>query len=161
MGDKKKYDDQNEHREDKEDSKYLKREHHDNKEDSKCLKREHHENKEDSKRLKREHHENKEDSKCLKKEHHDNKENSKRSKKEHCDHDSCQSCICQLLRKAGQGTMVRLVTDSGDIIEGKFIGFSEEKCCAIIEVNEIVSPPIPCEVVFVDCLKIESLVFIN
>lgn len=91
----------------------------------------------------------------------DKQEDGKSSKKEHHDDDSCQSCFCQLLRKAGSGTMVRVVTDSGDIIEGKFLGLSEEKYCAIIEVNEVVSPPIPCEVVFVDCLKIESLVFIN
>nr|WP_236620346.1 hypothetical protein [Sporolactobacillus laevolacticus] len=102
-----------------------------------------------------------EDCKCSEKEHPDKKEECTCSKKEPHDHDSCQSGICQLLKKAGSGTMVRVVTDSGDIIEGKFLGLSEEKCCAIIEVNEIVSPPIPCEVVFVDCLKIESLVFIN
>lgn len=63
------------------------------------------------------------------------------------------------MRKAGTGTTIRIVTDSGDIIEGKFLGFSSVDCCITIEVNELLSPPIPCEIIFVDCKKIESLVF--
>ncbi|TGA98720.1 hypothetical protein E4665_07650 [Sporolactobacillus shoreae] len=132
MGDDKKFDDQKESRDNKEDCRAPKKENHD-KDESKCSKKEDH------------HQNSKKDCKC--------------SKKEHRNH--CQSCICLLLKKAGPGKLVRVVTDSGDIIEGKFLGFSEETCCALIEVNEIVSPPIPCEVVFVDCLKIESVVFIN
>lgn len=103
-----------------------------------------HEKKKNIKKHKKDDHDKKTDCGCGKKENHS------------C---ACHGCICRLLRKAGTGTMIRLVTDSGDIIEGKFLGFTSEDCCITVEVNEIISPPIPCEIVFVDCEKIESLVF--
>lgn len=73
----------------------------------------------------------------------------------------CNYCICEVLRETGKGVKIKVVTDSGDMIEGKFLGFQGKGCCVQIEVKEMLSPYQPCELIFIDCHKIESIAYLD
>lgn len=71
----------------------------------------------------------------------------------------CTSCACRVLKETEKGTNVKVVTDSGNVIEGKFVKFRKKDCCVKIKVPEMVTLLQPASIVFIDCNKIESVSF--
>lgn len=67
--------------------------------------------------------------------------------------------LCKVFEKMSPGTTIRVVTTSGDVIEGNFISLNEDPY-VIIEVSSSFSPYQQSELVYVDLEKIESITLV-
>ena len=79
-------------------------------------------------------------------------------------HHPCKSTrnegLLPIFKSLSPGTMIRTVTDSGDVVQGTFIRLVGDPYIEI-SVPGSMSPFTPSEVTFVDVAKIESVSFVS
>ncbi|WEG11001.1 hypothetical protein PU629_12520 [Pullulanibacillus sp. KACC 23026] len=82
-------------------------------------------------------------------------------KKDDCDEEAfdASSSLVSLFEELSLGTEIRIVTDSGDVIEGRLIDFNERYAYVILLVTNSSLPT--GEVTYVDALKVESVAFVG